>query len=584
MRCLGAIAIAALTLSACADPQLTLDFVIQKPYRDAVYSVDLQLLAPPLASPYSCDDIAFGRVDMNALTLTKVGEIQSSTLQTPFNGVNRTAHKIFVADGFDMNKKKLVSGCLEVGEVKSNAELQIMAEPIAHVTVPSGPLKDPVSIPVMDLLAMPLAGVKAVWSVDGAGGAGSNGEATSDGSGTVTLNPDLPTRAGPFVLDVRVRWADGPPVLLKGFVRPTPFTRDLGTRALAYVSGAFGSSMKKGVAVLFQNATADSIGFLSLSGGQVNVTLSSPISTSAVLGMIDGGGQKPDRVIAVGAASWDEATPSTDGTMVTLTKPPSPYTPAAGTTLPARILTDGACGDNDRRVLIQYAEDIFAVYHLDASTDGGPFRLNMPTDPPVDIVATGCMSTQDGSFLRTWAVSLSSSFGIELLSPGPPALGVIWLAPPDGIVFSRPIGNGGRSLVFGTQISVNDFVVTRASFVHENDMLKLVVEGTDTISDIPSHTAAGDIDNDGVVDAVSLFQRTSTVTTDMKDAMWAVLGRVHGTQRISGDVDLDMPPLRNPTVLLADMDGDGSDDIVIGEITDQPGDTAARVFVYPMGH
>ena len=43
--------------------------------------------------------------------------------------------------------------------------------------------------------------------------------------------------------------------------------------------------------------------------------------------------------------------------------------------------------------------------------------------------------------------------------------------------------------------------------------------------------------------------------------------------------DLDIPMLRSPTLAIADIDGDGVDDIVLGELTDPLSQVDARIFV-----
>jgi hypothetical protein len=441
-----------------------------------------------------------------------------------------------------------------------------------------------VVIAVQDALAAQLSGVRVLWTIEGAAGMGSTGEANTDPMGNATLNPGLPSKPGPFVLDVRVRWADGPPVILNGFVRPQPMELDLGGRAAAYSRGMIGPNKEDGVAVLVAGVGGDKVDLIykDAASGMIGVRTSPPIRPGSVLGIIDQAGRDRDRVIAVGATNWDEIAP--DGTIAGKS-----YSPPMGGTLPVHILTTGSCTGNTPQdapyVLIEFVEDVFGIYPSDGGAPVDAFRLTQATDPtPAHMLATGCASDQSSMPLRTWAIDFGSGIGVILAVPNGTNTPLLssWLTLPEGVAFSPPVGMNARRLIFGTQISVNDIVVSRASFDHEMDMLKLVVEGFDTVPGVPSYTAAGDIDGDGNVDAASLFQRSGATQTSPKPAMWAVLGRQHGGRRISGDIDLPDPQIRNPVLLLSDLDGDGTDDIIIGEVVDKVGDANAKADIYLM--
>src|SRR5205085_7015021 len=124
-----------------------------------------------------------------------------------------------------------------------------------------------------------------------------------------------------------------------------------------------------------------------------------------------------------------------------------------------------------------------------------------------------------------------------------------------------------------------DIVVVRASFVKSDPMmLKVKIEGLDAVPNVPDYTAAGDLDADGVVDVVSIFRRPGTV---LQYGIWAALGREHDGRRITGDIDLSDATLRTPAMVLADLDGDGIDDIVVVEIA--AAGSPSRVQIYSMG-
>lgn len=573
----GAASIAA----ACGNPELAIDFEIREPYRGEIEAVTLQILEPAQAAPFTCNDLAFGNADPEAVALSRVGEISASSLNTALPDIDRVSRKVFWADGISAGGRRIVTGCAELGEISSDETIRILAEPVARVIAPVGvslsavlgnPLANPVTLSVKDALDAPLAGVSATYSIEGAIGAGSNGETESDDDGVFTISPTLPERPGPFVLDLRVRWAEAAPVFLSGVIAPEVETLDLPARALDYRSGSIGTDRERGFAALL----ADGVGSVRVSMIYTNAMTSQRVLNTSErilsadtprLGVIEYSGRGRDSVIAVSSSAWYEI--FADGALAQRTA----YTGAGGA-LPVAVFTGGACrGSDDPQVLIAFSDGIVRAY-----STAGALRDQFALPSGLELSASGCVSGQNDALERTLVFGQPGGIGVlPAVAQGMEFLAASWFALPTAIAFAPPLGDG-RRLMFGTQLSVNDIVVSRASLVRTADALELNIEGNDTVPNVPRATLAGDIDGDQLVDAVSLFQRSDE---SMALAVWAVLGREHRGRRISADVNLGSAGLRNPALLLVDIDRDGFDDVLLGEIGSAA--AASRVEIYSMG-
>jgi hypothetical protein len=599
------LALFGLFAAACGETELRLQLEIRAPYNEEVSSVTLQIIEPAPAAPFSCEDLAFGNVEDDVIAFARVGEISTGALQTDLSDISREGQKIFWIDGLGDGEERIVTGCVEVGEITDTETIRIFAEPIARVTVPADtslsallgqPLPKPIALRVRDVLGRPIAGVAANYSVEGVAGTGSSGQTTTDESGTSSITPALPDRPGPFVLDVRVRWAESSPLFLSGVIAPMAESLTLPSRALDYRAGSIGGNRERGFVALL----ADTPGSVTVMAvfqnaltGIREMNESNPITGAGVprLGLIDYSGRGRDRMIVVGDAGWFEV--GADGSLAQRNVYQSPPM----TTQPLRILTDGACigarPEDEPKVIIEFREQIIGVY----STEGeliDAFALGDDPLNPIHLIASGCVTNERNTLERVLVAGFANSIGVfplveyvEAKRPNsmlPRFLNTTWFALPQALAFAPPLGDGRRQM-FGTQLAVNDIVVARASISHPlrdqarntgEETFDIIVEGSDKIPNVPLATTAGDIDGDKLVDAVSLFQRNETNL-----AVWAVLGREHSARRISADVDLGTAGLRSPQLMLVDIDRDGFDDILLGEVAENG--AASRVEIYSMG-
>ena len=81
-------------------------------------------------------------------------------------------------------------------------------------------------------------------------------------------------------------------------------------------------------------------------------------------------------------------------------------------------------------------------------------------------------------------------------------IGQYWLAVPNGIAFAPAIGSNEK-LLLGTQLAMNDVVISRYAVRTEQETLRLVERDVDRTNGIPLFTAAGDIDGDTMLDGAN---------------------------------------------------------------------------------
>ncbi|MFO0722892.1 MAG: hypothetical protein U1E65_03845 [Myxococcota bacterium] len=581
--------LALLLLAGCSRTELGLSFGIGTAYRSQVTTVDLRVVEPPVAEPFTCDDIAYANVDSDVVRLATVFEISGSAQDRISIGeVDRVKPKLFWADGKDMSGTTLVTGCAEVGEITSSLTVEIAAEPIAVVAV-----SDPkplifqqgmtgatpsVSLIANDRLNNPIADVSALWKVTGAGDMGSSSEAKAQPDGRIVIAPPAPPRPGPFVLAIRVRWASTPVIFISGAVTPSKETIQLMGRASTYVTGRIGPQKEPGIAALVVVNGEDRVQIAYRSGGSFVYRTSDRLSSGSALGMIDMHGNAPDRLIAVSATDWNEI--GSDGLLTRRAAYASPD--ILGIASPTGVYAAGDCAATDAPLIAVSYDSPVVVGIFDAN--GSRQRAHFLDNVGEDITASGCVGSSDAHTLRTYVLGKGS---IPLLTVAQTNGGSDyhaggWIALSSGIGFS-----GGQSpLLLGTQINGNDLVIARARLKLGMKMTadELVVDnlGTDGLPFPyqPMVTAAGEIDGDGKLDVVSLLAAAQQGMPDLHQ-LWAILGLENDHRRVAGPM-IPSISLADPTLIIGDLDGDNISDVIIGERPSSPA-TQSAVEIYRLG-
>lgn len=573
--------------TSCGDPRLTVVFDIGPEYRDSINNTAVRIYEPLVAAPFDCEALAFGEVDEDVLRLSLVSESSQLTMSlVPLGDIDRTAAKLFWVEGFDGEGRRLVTGCAELGEIDEDTELLVPAEPTKLVVADQqqsisvamgGELQSPITLTVTDVNENPLEGAEIRWEIDGAGGSGSNGVSVTDAEGIAQILPSLPTRPGPFVLDVATRWAEVEPPVVTGFVTPEAEVAFLPGSVYDYRPGRVGPNGEAGFAALIDG---DLLGYkvayvYANAAGELQTRISQTINVVApVLGVIVSqmAGAR-DRAIVIGVDEWVEV--ETDGALT----PRSYVAPDPGIT-PLGVYMSGPCEPGSApQVFVYYVEDFVGIY--DDTGQGNAFRGRL------DVIASGCVTNSTGEAIRVLVGRESlGDLGVGVYTEIDGSLyGAFWLALNIGIAVTPRIG--GESLLIGTQIEVNDIVVSRFSVHAEvgtsTPSVSLEGRGLDSPTGLPIYSAGGDLDGDAALDIISLIERPQVDITDPRRyALWAALGRERQGERINGDFDLPTVGLRDPKMMVVDIDSDGTDDVIVGERTGGLGVSQTRFEIFSM--
>ncbi len=581
--------LAAMVCSAsCGSASLDLVFSVPQPYGDAIKQVDLRIYQPRAASAFDCDALAFGQVEDGVLRGSLVQEVSVTNEGVlALAQIERQGDKVVFAQGLDAQDRPVVRGCVQVAGIEEGATITIPGEPVAKVSLIDAPslsktlgesLDAPVALGVSDIAGRPLPVVPVLWAVEGVAGVASRGEAVTDSAGEVSIRPALPARPGPLLLTAQVRWAEPGPPLATGFMAPPHEALTLAGRVLDYRSGEIGPTGQPGLVALVEASTLGQVQvvFVYRDAGQLVQTLSPPMADDgARLGLFNFQRAR-DRAVVVSRSAWVEVAP--DGILT-----PRDYTTpvAAIGAQPNAVLATGSCASapDEPRLLVTYSANAVGFFDLEANLVGG-FGQRL------EVLASGCVDDQDGAPVRTLVINGGDQVGLAVVAEPQPEIYVTrsWVAVGSGAAFSRPVGETGR-LLLGTQLNVNDFVVSRASWYRDGPATELVMQGLDSPPDVPSVNQGGDFDGDGTLDIVSLYRTQVNSMSDVQWHLWGVWGRTFQGERMAGTFDLIGAERANPTIMSLDMDGDGVDDIVVAERADPTlsVQTQTRIEVYSMG-
>ncbi|MCC7381071.1 MAG: hypothetical protein IT384_04540 [Deltaproteobacteria bacterium] len=572
---------------ACADPELHVRFSVPEPYRSEMTSADIRVLEPPEVEPFGCEELAYGAVSADLARVSRVLE-QSARVDeiAPLADVDRLQPKVIVVDGRAADGARLVTGCAELGAIDSTIDLDVIGEPVPKVSrpdegsvsfTPDGPTGQRIHIDVRDRSDRPIAGVAAKWRIVGAGEAGSEGSPSSDANGQIAFDISSPGRAGPFLLVVRVRWAEGEPLVIAGAVTPVRETISLTGRAVEYVMGKIGPNNELGVAALtFTGLTPRvQLAFKTPAGFVFRSSEILPATVKTTL--LEGKGRGPDRVLAVSPDEWIEIHP--DGS--TTRRPFIPYNAGAS---PVSMVAAELCDGSGPLVLVNFDDGVPAVYN-----ELGQLVATHPLNGQLDLfaVASGCVGTQEAQPIRAVILAISGYLDLLIFAQNevPTYRLGSWIALGTGIGFSRPTA-GAKPIMLGTQLNLDDVIISRASFVLGQvgtpDQLRAVNLGHDPVPLAPQITAGGEVDGDGRLDVVSLLFASGGPSQPDRYQVWSILGLETSGRRIAGPLVPDVG-LERPFLGLADFDGDQIDDVVLGERPGVTGPPDSRVQILPLG-
>lgn len=518
-------------LAGCGRVGLDIELELDPRIEAEVERVELRILRPSSALPFDCDAIAYGLVDAATLRLGQDRALQVGRGETlPLTEVERLGRKVVVADAYRAGGERVGAGCLDVGAIEDADPRRLPIFPLAFV------LPEPVS-GLQRELGDPTP-IRLRFRVTDAGGQPleapirllrSYGESRMMRPET-PIELDAPERPGPYELVPMVRWAGGAPPRQSGFVLPSPERIGIEGEALHFSDGRGLLALveRDGLWVLELERAAD---------GELSLHRSGPVEGAD--GRVLRGADARLRVLS--DEGWFELGPDGEVTRSAL------YTPRAGA--PRGVFDLSGCAGGG--LLVNHADGFTAFHDPEGGTTSG-FR------DPLSVVSAGCVANALGSDIRALVIDIEG-VGLRLVAELAPTQFVLrdWIAIDFGLRFTAPFGEQPRSLV-ATQLELNDFVVSRAVLRVSAERFELDTLATDRPPGVPLETAVGDIDGDGALDLLSLLQPEKP---GGPHRLWVVRGASLAGERISGTAELAaMAPTR---LRLADLDGDGTDDIIL---------------------
>ncbi len=555
--------------AACTDPVVHVRLEIPEAYRAAVASVSLDVLVPPVAASFTCDDIAFQKVPPETVANSLVRQVAASEgRRIRLDGVPRVGTKLFYARGLDQQGTTVVAACAEVGDIEGSVDVSLMGEPTTRAVVdpvPLGvPLPDSIGVTVTDFELERLGQVAFQWTVVGPGGETLAGEGTTDQDGRATIRPGTLSLPGPRALDVRVRWSltdvstrlgfVTPPDMLTGTLPGEPSDRLRASTEALYRVGRIGPAGEMGFMALGPMSTVGLgrgllIAYYEAAGGGTFRTITTAVPANSVLTLGMYSAADRDHVVIISGEKWLEVKP--DGSFI---ERPGPGKPAR------RIVNIGPCeGTGDDVLLASLVDDSYGVF----TTTGMPTTSPVVATPPAArLIDSGCVSSTSG--VHRTVVFGALGGGLSLIADMDVVRSGRWQTFQAGVGFSPEVG-ADPAYMLGTQVDIEGTALARFALmpVAAAGLTPALVD-SDPSATLVRSSGGGDFDKDDTLDIVALLDFGSADGITQFRVMFS-LGAEHLGARLVGlsaEEEGDEPRL-----FVADFDQDGYSDVLVATQT-----------------
>ena len=575
-------ALSAAVLAACACSAPSADLVVTLPKDPSLRpaSLMLRVLEPQSSHPFGCDDLAYGLVPEIVLAVTEQNRTffapgQTAHLETPPGG-----ERLLLVEGFDRANTATVFGCAPLGAVTGAMHLNVALEPVVHVVgrpiperleLPTPAAQPTVALLLMDALERPVSGVVGRWNLVATGSFQQLGLTDPSVNGALVVRPVNPGRSGPFTLTVAPRW--GGETAVGGVVAPElvvlpAFPPEL--QVLDYVSGRLGPSGEPGFTALAERDGGTTHVVVFRTGSNVNMAPGPLVPGDRRLTLLESSAPGRDTALAVGQDSWIELPPGN------IVAHPFATLPAPPTQI-SRLWEAGeqSCASPPGLFAVRLLTNETRVFTRTGSRSPNPLESIGGA-----LMATGCLSQLDGGTLPAAVVDLplQATYVLRFGSGG--AQPVQLLAAQQGIGFTR---QGERYELLATRFDRSQYLASRLA-VSQAPPPTLEATWELALPAVPLDPTGGDLDGDGKTDLAALLASPPLDGGFGNDlSVLLALGRdVEGANapRVAGTLG----PLRdvcNPRLWLQDFDGDGTDDVMLGERA--PCGHPQAVRVYRMG-
>lgn len=599
---------------ACGDdPSLRVD--VEHPI--AVTRTTISVYEP---QSFDCEDVEFGDVSDAELAAARVAELEiaGDVVTGSLEDLSRTAPKVIVARGFDMEGTLATAGCADKGVIEGRDQITIVTDRAALASI--GPLvlagNDPFSLTVVltDTRGVALKGHPVSWRVYGPAGSTSapspnvledeesgvwrlEAPTCANADGVRKIHPVPPSTIGGFAVQIRPSWAIEPPPLVTGFTRI-----DAGLQATVPAVGikhpcAIRSYVPVGAAapvtsILCVEATSATDS--TLVGREYRVTVSNGQARVAAFGS--------DFLITEPQIAAVYSVPRSDtvrdvyavsrsGKVIGLLAPSVP--PAVVSSLrPGAIAIDALllprCSSLEPRLLIRVEKTTERRLVWMPATGGIDQDWNAVRGASGDVLTmrtTGCvteldprnvvdarqavvvdMPSRDGTIGRQ-----TTSAYFDCVVPNKEQCFVDLPVPRAGVGFYP----GDTPLLAGANLDASGVVVSRWAVLFDSGSYRRVELDRVAAGALPLHIVYGQFDTDGKHDS---FWDTISVDPD-ESSFQLTYAQLAGTLPLSA---LSVPqPLSVVDLLVGDVTGDGKDDLVLIGSSMATGTAAFGLVVLP---
>jgi hypothetical protein len=631
-----------LALIACGGPSVRVVIDLPASHKSHVETVLLRVLEPPSTAPFDCESLVYGDVDDTTLRLSQTQPDIPLTKDSAadLSGIARKGLKLFWVEGLDKERQVVVAGCGSQGDISQEVTVEIKAQPATLVSWPfdSGP--PVVRATVSDIYKAALQQTTDVrWTVVGGKGIACVVTNAVDGN-TARIDmsvgsPDWQSSAckdetpliGPLLVDVRAPWQVNELAHLWSNVLPgEPFRAESATcpqnkptlecgfigNAFKYVVGRIGPNGEMGFAVLLLDGAqvkldlmlfkAAPAGDPSLDFDKHELTLSGGAETMGLVPLAS-----RDQLVIVTAAAaadklqWVPVTVDTTGDphLAAGTDLQRPTSGPPGTTLRATgFFSLAPCqAASNGSILVSFEppaqQSPLPPSRVLAVNPEAPVRAistNLGMNPQGGVVDAGCLAESEGAQYPALVYPMpgppgsSGGHQVEIVRNGVKFdLEVPLLTHSFSVRLAPAFGPTPPYLMAANIMPQGSFLDRYWISAFNEGPKKIQIDRVmyDSIASTPQSVASGNLDGDDKQDVV-LVQPFGTGTPTEQNTefnLLLILGAEFNGQRVAGLLGKTVV-MEQPQVLLADFDGDGFDDILVGE---RASDGTSNTSVYRMG-
>lgn len=526
-------------LIACGEPVLSVQVNVAEPYASPIATARVLFLTPPPGDPFDCDGLAFSTVSDAKIEAATIARMDGPVTGETIEAIDNTGTKLVWITASLADGRPLVTGCDVVDPIDSDMPVVIDTFPVATSSVAAAaailgvryvgePFGATSRVLVTDALGGRLAGVDVQVDTRGTDGVLIKSDTMTNADGFAEVKPVVPAVAGPYSVDIRVRWGvattAGVPGLavakIDGQVPRWSLGGSLGDAAVTSGGRLAVSVFDNGLGALIVLQHPLRPGD-ALTVPNVNVQAGTIIAPHAA----------NESFVLVSDSTWREVAAIGFGVQE------RPLDKPMGATSPVRLLDASPCDDSAGRHALVFADGTTAIYG-----GGGLLGPLVPPLPGHDLLDAACL---DGVVTQLHARADGEP---EIVVGAGSARGLGFAR---GAHFSPAEFEGGARPIVST-LSLGEWAIATGTI--DGDMIRLKQFALPRGQ--PLSMDSGDFDGDGKADVAALAKGRNA---NGDDAIVLVVALATG---VVGRASLGQL-CEAARVFVTDFDGNGRDDIAV---------------------